>query len=213
MAAKLKLEGRVFDRLTVLSFQGFDRHNKSKWKCLCSCGKETVVGGSDLVSNKVCSCGCFGLEMRTASVVTHGMSHKVREYNVWRSIRNRCNNKKYKEFYLYGGRGISICKEWESFSKFYEDMGKMPTEKHSIDRIDNSKGYCKENCRWATSTEQNRNKRSNKIVTYQNRKYTIAELAEISQVNDRTLWKRIVLRGWDVAKAVETPTIINRRSS
>lgn len=92
----------------------------------------------------------------------HGMK-KTKEYTSWCLMKRRCFNKKREDYKDYGGRGITVCDEWKnSFLAFYNDMGPRPTDKHSIDRIDNNKGYYKENCKWSTPTEQARNKRIQK---------------------------------------------------
>jgi len=89
----------------------------------------------------------------------HG-KHDTSEYRIWRHIKDRCLNPKNRRYSDYGGRGITVCDAWQhSFSAFLEDVGERPSNKHSIDRVDNDKGYSKENCRWATDQEQNLNKR------------------------------------------------------
>jgi len=91
----------------------------------------------------------------------HGMS-KTRTYRSWEAMKYRCNSPKHPKYENYGGRGISYCKEWEDFMNFYEDLGDRP-EGTSLDRIDNDWDYCKENCRWATIEEQNRNRRAERV--------------------------------------------------
>lgn len=93
-----------------------------------------------------------------AAKKTHGMSY-TKEYACWRALKNRCINPKNVQFKDYGGRGITISDDWLKFENFYRDMGKCP-KKYQIDRIDNNKGYCKENCRWTTRTVNSRNRRS-----------------------------------------------------
>ena len=81
------------------------------------------------------------------------------EYLAWVNMRQRCNNPNHPEYERYGGRGISVCKEWDSYSQFYIDLGEKPYESASIDRKDNSKGYCKDNCEWASKSTQSFNQR------------------------------------------------------
>ena len=98
----------------------------------------------------------------------HGHSRPIRspEYKCWADMRYRCNRESHKLFPYYGGRGIKVCLEWSDFSIFLEDVGPRPSSSHSLDRIDNSKGYFKENVRWATRVEQQNNTRQNvKIIT------------------------------------------------
>lgn len=96
---------------------------------------------------------------------THGLS-KTRVYSIWVAMHQRCYNSNCKKYYRYGGRGIAVCKRWKSFIKFYEDMGQPDTDKHTLDRIDNDVHYKKSNCRWATRSEQNLNRKETKWFTY-----------------------------------------------
>lgn len=94
--------------------------------------------------------------------VKHGLRNTP-EYENWHNMKQRCLNPNFHGYSNYGGRGIEMCQRWiESFVNFYEDMGKRPTPTHSIDRIDNEKGYTPENCRWANKTTQIINRRMNK---------------------------------------------------
>jgi len=129
--------------------------------CKCNCGKETIVRGSDLKSEKTKSCGCF---LKKGGRLTHGHSKigKVSKvYMVWCDIKKRCNNKNNKDYKYYGGRGIKVCKRWSKFENFLRDMGEVPSGL-TLDRINNDLGYFKKNCRWATRKEQANNQRSNR---------------------------------------------------
>ena len=99
--------------------------------------------------------------MKRGTRQTHGAS-KLPEYRAWINMKQRCNYVKGKDYKHYGARGISVCERWDSFSNFLQDMGQKPSKYHSVDRINNELGYYPENCRWATMTDQNNNRRKGK---------------------------------------------------
>lgn len=153
------LTGKTFGKLTVIDFSGNKEVNgvsRRVWKCQCSCGNTCKIVGIQLGVNNN-SCGCLYLESRT----THGMS-KSREYLAWRSMHQRCSNIKGRRFKDWGGRGIIVCKRWDDFENFFSDMGKRPSKDHSVDRKDNDGNYTPENCRWATRSQQQKNRRDRK---------------------------------------------------
>lgn len=152
------LVGKIFDRLEVLELYGTDKRGKRLWKCKCSCGNPefSIVRTETLNSGNARSCGCIRNEKSKERMTKHGLRfHK--DYKVWLNMRNRCSNPNNPDYDLYGGRGITVCKDWDSFVKFLEDMGERPSSEYSIERIDGNGDYCKENCKWALQVEQTRN--------------------------------------------------------
>jgi hypothetical protein len=171
------IAGQRFARLTALEPVA-NPGGKTRWLCRCDCGAECSVATTHLVRGRTRSCGCLASELtaarnRTAEMVaaaskpkrymvTHGMT-KSRTYSSWSSMITRCHNPNVEQWPRYGGRGIKVCERWLAFENFLADMGKRPVGM-SIDRIDNDRGYEPGNCRWATSSEQARNKSTVKLT-------------------------------------------------
>lgn len=195
----INLNGKIFERLTVIGFAGTIK-GKSHWYCKCSCGNITMPTASKLRNGSTKSCGCYIKEMRGVFHKTHGKTLS-REYNIWGHIKYRCFNKNSPFYHLYGGRGITMCDRWkDSFDNFLEDMGSIPHDKYSIDRIDNNKGYFPENCRWASHKEQARNKNWNMKITFNNETKLLCDWSKTTGINQATLRNRIV-RGWPIQEA------------
>lgn len=132
------------------------------------------------------------------------------EYQAWSNMLERCRNKNLPNYRRYGGRGIKVCERWLSFQNFLEDMGRRPSPKHSIERINNDLGYFKENCKWATRVEQCRNMRSNTIMEFNGESRCVAEWAEVYGLSREIVWSRL-LRGWTLERALTTPRIPRKR--
>lgn len=166
------------------------------WVFKCFCGKKFISRVEAIKSGRTLSCGCLRIERLRKKIVKHGLCG-THEYQAWQSMKDRCNNKNNSEYKNYGERGISVCNEWQaSFSAFINDMGKKPTSKHEIDRIDNSKGYFKKNCRWATKSENMRNARTSRTWFIHGHRFKTAQLAAIFYgVNHETIRYWCGLRG------------------
>lgn len=137
--------------------------------------------------------------------IKHGHNRRGKEsriYRVWANMIKRCNYIYCQHYDDYGGRGITVCDRWLKFENFLKDMGEIPPGL-TIEREDNDKGYYKENCRWATRSQQQRNKRNNNLVTHQEKTQCLSAWAEELGINHRTLRSRFLL-GWSAEKALTT---------
>jgi hypothetical protein len=200
MSNYIDLSGQKFGRLTVIE-RLFERRNhdyrSALWLCRCDCGNEVRTYAGYLKSGNTKSCGCLHKE----AVTKHGFRH-LPEYNIWRGMLDRCYNTETAAYPRYGGRGITMCDEWkESFEAFYRDMGTRPSEDYSIDRKDNDKGYSKENCRWATSEEQMRNRSNNVYYEKDGEKKLLKQWCNELGLNISTVYDRI-RRGWTFEEAI-----------
>lgn len=174
--------------------------------CRCECGTVRRVYLSGVRRGDSISCGCYKRECNSKTAHhwnrTHGMS-TTPEYNTWASMKKRCHNPNHKNFSEYGARGIYVCDEWrKSFAAFYADMGPRP-QGYSLERINNTGPYCKENCIWATPTTQSRNRRNVRLLDVDGEKLTIGEVAQRYGVNYQTLYWRIVRAQLPVSEAIK----------
>jgi len=203
MPASLKtydhLVGRRFDRLVVLGFDSRRGPQKTRlyWLCLCDCGTLTAVQQGNLTSKQVRSCGCLGTEART----THGLS-TIPEFKLYHAIKQRCYNKNYKGYERYGGRGVRICRRWMRFENFIADMGRRPSRKHSVERLNNNKGYSPDNCVWTLPHQQTRNTRRNIWITAFGRTQCMQDWTIESGLGQATIKYRIDVRGMSPEEAM-----------
>jgi len=161
--------------------------------CQCDCGTVKTSNLHALQEGRILSCGCYNKEMASKLKKKHGMTGSA-TFECWNGMHKRCRSAHGKNFMIYGSRGISVCDRWsgdDGFKNFLIDMGERPSQDHSLDRIDGSKGYCLENCRWATIFQQNNNtSRNTKFFGFGQEK-TIAEWAKALGVKYRSLYYRI----------------------
>lgn len=159
--------GDRFGRLVVLDEQGRNARRYILYRCRCDCGAEKTVAGVYLAQGETKSCGCLVPDASRAHATKHGDNvpgHRAGEYSAWSAAIHRCTNPNNMHWKDYGGRGITVCDRWRnSYPAFLADMGRKPSPRHSIDRIDVNGNYEPGNCRWATPQEQARNHRPKKI--------------------------------------------------
>lgn len=212
----IDLTGQKFGRLTVVEHVNSEQNTKNrsaKWLCLCECGNYKIVCSKSLKNGDTKSCGCYKKELNRQRMISRNMTHghsNERLHFVWRGIKKRCYNPNHVEYKNYGGRGIKLCKEWHDYSVFREwaysngydenaERGKC-----TIERIDNDKDYCPENCKFASMKEQANNKSSNRYISYNNKTQTVAQWADELNIRQETLRRRMQ-RGWSIERTLSTP--------
>lgn len=202
---KKDITGQRFDHLVAIKPIDRNSHGNTIWMCKCDCGNYHATTVTYLKLGHCKSCGCVRYDKIKEIRTKHGMT-RTRIYRIWQNMKNRCrhpNNPRYKD---YGARGITYCEEWEKFELFYEWAQKTGyNDKLTIERIDNNKGYSPDNCRWATTEEQQYNKRTTHFLTYKGETKSMAEWSKIKGIKLQTLAARINHMHWDVEKALETP--------
>jgi hypothetical protein len=197
--------GSCFGRLTVIERLANKRHPSGKtsqqFLARCLCGNTTQVLWSRLASGKTTSCGCYRVDASREKQKTHGMCDTP-EYAIWSTMKARTSNPKTPTFSHYGGRGITVCRRWmDSFEHFLCDIGRRPTSKHTLERINVDGNYEPGNVEWATMKVQQRNRRNNHLITVDGITRCLAEWSEISGVGFSTIIRRLKI-GWSTTDAV-----------
>lgn len=163
---RIDLTGQRFGRLTAIEYSGRSSDGQAKWKCICDCGTIAFSSSGNLRSGRMKSCGCLRREngvKHALSMTKHGQ-YKSRLHRIWNTMKNRCQNPNVHNYESYGGRGITVCDEWQRFEPFYEwAMSNGYRDHLTLDRKDNFAGYSPDNCRWATMKEQQNNKRIHQL--------------------------------------------------
>lgn len=195
MPAHQNLVGQRFNRLLIVERVKICKEPGYKWRCRCDCGGETIARVNALKSGGTKSCGCHRRETSTK----HGYAGS-QTYRSWSQMKARCSTETTFAYEIYGGRGITYCARWERFENFLADMGEKPPNK-TLDRIDCNGNYTPENCRWATNTEQQRNKRNSANITVDGVTRCVAEWAEVLRVNYKTIY-RPFRRGADMGRLI-----------
>lgn len=197
---------RLYGRLLPIEPVGKDKYRNILWKCICTCGNIHITKSHLLRSGESKSCGCLQKEIVSKIAkklfTTHNKTHTP-EYQSWADMKKRCYNKNSIDYPNYGERGIIVCDKWlgkSGFSNFYIDMGKRPSENHSVDRYPNTNGnYEPTNCRWGTDYEQSRNKRVNVWYEYNGLKMVQADWAKRFNVSSSNLKFYIDKHGFNAA--------------
>lgn len=206
------LTGKRSGRLTAL----YDTGERTKsgrnviWMCQCDCGNMFKLDSGGFGSGTIKSCGCWQKERMSKLNLKHGGKND-RLYCVWINMRRRCYDKRTECYKDYGGRGITVCDEWnndyEVFKKWAMENGYDKDAKLlqcTLDRIDVNGNYCPENCRWITSKEQNNNRRSNRRISFQGETRTIRQWEELLGFRNGVIRKRLSA-GWSVERTLTEP--------
>lgn len=194
--AKAIAPGTVIHKLTVL---GIGRPHptaggvRSTSVVRCECGTIVTMKNCVLLSGVNKSCGCFAKIAIGLRAETHGLSVGEWEptYTAWQNMMRRCYDEDNDQFERYGGRGITVCERWHDVELFSEDMGKRPSSLYSIDRIRNSEGYGPDNCRWATKSDQAKNRRTTRLFTIGDKTLCIKDWARLWGVSSFVAKKRL----------------------
>lgn len=204
----IDISGQRFGRLVALRRVPNGKGNQTTWLFQCDCGNLAKSHSTFVRNGDTKSCGCLMRELSSQTCIKRNTTHAMAgspTYESWKAMRQRCLNKNNPNYKDYGGRGITICAKWGRFIGFLEDMGLRPSARHSIERVDNEKGYHKDNCYWAISVQQANNKRSNVRVTIDGVTKTLAQWCRIKGLHYDTIHGRIKDYGWDVKRAFSEP--------
>lgn len=215
MPKAIDLTGKEFWNFTVIG-RGDDYIRKNgkkviRWKCRCKCGNIRNISATQLRSGKWKSCGCMHDYYARINNTHHGDTHK-RLHHIWLGMKARCNNEKDYHYKWYGGRGISVCEEWNNdytaFRKWALSNGY--SDKLTIDRIDTNGNYEPSNCRWVDMKTQNNNRRNNTMLSAFGKTMTLQEWSDEVGIKAKTIRGRIS-RGYNIERAISAPVKTNQK--
>ena len=208
--------GTIFGQWTVLR-EVRARGPHRRYECRCSCGRRGIVFQTHLQARRSVRCRPCGIQVSAGKNkgltrnVKHGETRRRKrspEFETWSSIKQRCHNQNYHGYRLYGGRGIRVALEWRNdFTAFLAHIGRRPSLKHSIDRIDNARGYEPGNVRWATRIMQARNRRTNRVIEVNGVRRVLAEWAEVTGLKGKTIEARLRREWTPEASMVPLPKV------
>ncbi len=217
-------QGQRFGRLAIVELHHIHVTTGGKKKpmmlCRCDCGKDCVTSFYDMRSGKTRSCGCLLVEARGQMSTTHGAARQgslTPEYRAWRCMLTRGRNPNIGRSDRYVLRGITVCQEWDAggdgkgFERFLEHVGPKPSSRHSLDRIDNDKGYEPGNVRWATWREQANNRSQTVKLHVHGDVVPLQEAAQRFGIKASIILQRITKLGWSHERAVSVPPKPDRR--
>lgn len=198
------MENQLIKRIPISELQGY------KGLFRCDCGVECIRDYHRYMKEREVYCDSCSSDRIVKRKTKHGLVY-TKSYRAWHAMKCRCLNKKGHAYKDYGGRGITFDKKWYTFEGFYEDMKHdfMDHPDYSLDRIDNSKGYYKENCRWATIIEQLNNTRRNIFITFNNETLPLSFMCKKYGIEPRLVYFRI-RRGWSIEKSMTAEKKINQ---
>ncbi len=199
----------TFHFLTAKKIVGCTANKTPLWEFECVCGNRVIRQAGVVKSGSTKSCGCKKRELLSAAAFQHGHSN-TKEYVIYQQMLQRCHNPECSDYARYGAKGIVVCERWrEGFENFAADMGRAPYGT-SLDRKEGTGPYSPDNCRWATSEEQNNNRCNNHNLTFKGKTQSIAQWSREMGLKEHTLSARIRL-GWTVERALTQPTRKNTR--
>lgn len=201
---RIDITGQRYGMCTIVKLDHVTERYRLYWLCECDCGKRFVRRGDLIKESNFLNCGCYDLQKRLERQTTHGYAHS-KLYHILYGIRQRCNNPNCSEYYLYGGRGIKICDEWNNNETFINwAINNGYKDGLSIERKNVNGNYCPENCCWIPLSEQSNNTRRNIWLTYGNKTLNINQWARELGINKNTFWRYVRYKKYSIEYIVKT---------